>query len=108
MYVFNGETVFELFTEHKPLAERENINPIVFAMLQYALQYELAYKPADFFIRRTGGLFFHYDWVMEHQDVVISYMERTLAWSEEQKKSYKEELTTLLNEQKHLNKKSEI
>ena len=101
LYGSNVETVFELFTEHKPLAERENINPIVFAMLQYALQYELAYKPADFFIRRTGGLFFHYDWVMEHQDVVISYMEKTLAWSEEQKKSYKEELTTLLYEAKH-------
>ena len=101
LYGSNVETVFELFTEHKPLAERENINPIVFAMLQYALQYEFAYKPADFFIRRTGGLFFHYDWVMEHQDVVISYMAKTLAWSEEQKKSYQEELTTLLYEAKH-------
>ncbi len=101
LYGSNVDKVFELFTEHKLLAERENINPIVFAMLQYALQYELAYKPADFFIRRTGGLFFHYDWVMEHQDVVISYMAKTLAWTEEQKKSYKEELTTLLYEAKH-------
>src|SRR5690625_1698162 len=101
LYGSNVETVFELFTEHKSLAERENINPIVFAMLQYALQYELAYKPTDFFIRRTGGLFFHYDWVMEHQDVVISYMAKTFAWSEEQKTSYKEELTILLYEAKH-------
>lgn len=101
LYGSNVETVFHLYEEHQALAEEENIDPVVFAMLQYALQYELVYKPTDFFIRRTGGLFFHYDWVQAHQDAVINYMAKVLAWSKEQKETYTEELKTLLYEAKH-------
>ena len=74
LYGSNVDTVFELYAEYKTLAEAENINPVVFAMLQYALRYELAYKPVDFFVRRTGGLFFHYEWVKKH--IVTSQTQR--------------------------------
>lgn len=102
LYGSNVDTVFELYAEYKTLAEAENINPVVFAMLQYALRYELAYKPVDFFVRRTGGLFFHYEWVKKHQDAVISYMAKELKWTKQQTSDYIEELTTLLYEAKHI------
>ena len=105
LYGSNVEIVFHLYEEHQALADTENIDPVVFAMLQYALQYESVYKPTDFFIRRTGGLFFHYDWVQAHQDRVIDYMAKVLAWSKEQKENYTEELKTLLYEAKHFEEK---
>jgi len=102
LYGSNVDKVFALFEEHQSLAETEKVEPVVFAMLQYALRYELAYKPVDFFIRRTGGLFFHYDWVVEHKDAVIAYMAKALDWTEEQKATFEEELNTLLYKAKHV------
>lgn len=101
LYGSNIDTVFAIYEEYEKMAEAENINPIVFAMLQYALRHEFAYKPVDFFIRRTGGLFFHYNWVMESKDAVIDYMAKVLDWTNEQQAAYKEELSTLLYEAKH-------
>ena len=50
-YGSNVDIVFELYEMYKREAEEEKIQPVIFAILQYSLQYELAYKPADFFIR---------------------------------------------------------
>jgi glycerol-3-phosphate dehydrogenase len=97
-YGSNVETVFELYNENIEKAKEENIDPVVFAMVQYAIDYELAYKPVDFFIRRTGALFFHIEWVHEHKESVIDYMAKVLEWTEQQKAMYTEELEQLLLE----------
>ncbi len=100
-YGSNVDIVFELYEMYKREAEEEKIHPVIFAILQYSLQYELAYKPADFFIRRTGALFFNYDWVKESHNNIINYMAKTLEWTEEQKATYEEELMILLYEAIH-------
>ena len=100
-YGSNVDIVFELYEMYKREAEEEKIQPVIFAILQYSLQYELAYKPADFFIRRTGALFFNYDWVKESHNNIINYMAKTLEWTERQKVTYEEELMTLLYEAIH-------
>src|SRR5699024_4410298 len=64
LYGSNVDIVFELYEQYKATAAEGNIEPVVLAMLEYALQYEAVYKPVDFFIRRTAGLFFNYDWVI--------------------------------------------
>lgn len=97
-YGANVDTVFHLLMEKLVDAKRENIAPTVFAELCYAIEYEMVYKPTDFFIRRTGALYFEMDWVKRHKKNVIRYMEKVLNWSKEQTKEYTHELDQLLLE----------
>ncbi|WP_456276628.1 glycerol-3-phosphate dehydrogenase/oxidase [Bacillus sp. AK128] len=100
-YGSNVETVFNIFSTEKEKAAAENLDPVVYATLRYAIDYELAYKPVDFFIRRTGALFFAIDWVRQHMNSVITYMKKEFNWSDEQEKAYKEELEQLVYEATH-------
>ena len=97
-YGTNVDIVFQLIQEKNAEALKNDIDPIVFAELIYALDYELAYTPADFFVRRTGALFFDIDWVKKYRKSVTNYMARSLQWSEEQMKVYEQELTKMIDE----------
>ncbi|MEN1967288.1 glycerol-3-phosphate dehydrogenase/oxidase [Lentibacillus sp. N15] len=97
-YGANIDTIFEIYQAKQAEAKEEAIDPIVFAQLIYALEYELTYKPVDFFIRRTGGLFFEINWVRTHKDKVISYMAKRLNWTKETEEAYRNELDELLHE----------
>lgn len=94
-YGANVDKLFQLFENNKAVADQRNINPVQFAKLQYALEYEAAYKPTDFFIRRTGALFFDIAFVRKSKDQVIHHLAEQLAWTEQQKHNY----TTELNHQ---------
>lgn len=61
-------------------------------MLLYAIEEETAAKPVDFFIRRTGALFFDIAWVRQWKEPVVSFMAEQLGYSEEQVREYAEEL----------------
>ena len=97
-YGANVDTIFKLFQEKQTEAEENGVDPIVFAELVYAIEYEAAYKPVDFFIRRTGALFFKIDWLKEHKESVLTYMAKTLQWNKEQGDSYRAELEQLIRE----------
>jgi len=97
-YGSNVDKVFELYDSRREEAQHEQIDPIVFAQLNYSLEYELAYKPTDFFIRRTGALFFNISMVREQKDRVIAYLQKKLNWNDQQLLSYTVELETLLKE----------
>ena len=60
--------------------------------LLYAIHHEMAVRPADFFIRRTGALLFDFDWVEKWKSPVIDYMKEHLGWSIEQTERYIREL----------------
>ncbi|UOQ94352.1 glycerol-3-phosphate dehydrogenase/oxidase [Halobacillus shinanisalinarum] len=98
LYGANVDIVFQVYKNKKQSAEKAQIDPVVFAQLVVALEYEFAYKPVDFFVRRTGALFFDIDWVRKHQDSVINFMAAELDWTTPQKQGYKDELNQLLSE----------
>lgn len=56
----------------------------LFAQLQYGIEHELVTSPVDFFVRRTGNLFFNIASVKAHKDAVIGLMAQQLDWSDEQ------------------------
>lgn len=64
----------------------------IFVSLVYSLEAEMVVKPEDFFIRRTGALFFNLEWVKQWKEQVCQCMAHYLGWSEEQKESYKKHL----------------
>ncbi|WP_168123314.1 glycerol-3-phosphate dehydrogenase/oxidase [Paenibacillus sp. HB172176] len=62
------------------------------AELLYSIEEEMTLKPVDFFVRRTGALFFDIAWVREWKESVIELMADKLGYSEEQVRQYTEEL----------------
>lgn len=97
-YGANVDYLFANYANRQVEAVEENIDSVVFAELLYAIEYELAYKPADFFVRRTGALFFNIDWVKEYLDSVTSYMAKVLKWTEAEKLSYVAEMKQFIAE----------
>jgi glycerol-3-phosphate dehydrogenase len=70
----------------------------VFAQLKYAVEHEMAAKPIDFFIRRTGALYFNINWVQKWKAPVIAWMAREFSWNEKTEKQYTEELEAAIRE----------
>lgn len=97
-YGANVDKVFNLYETRKLEADEEGIDAVVFAELCYGLEYELVYKPTDFFIRRTGALFFDIDWVREHKESVMLYMRKQLSFKAERNINFVHELERLLKE----------
>lgn len=100
-YGANVSQVFALLQETRTEADKAGIEPIVLAELRYAIAHEMTYKPADFFVRRTGALFFDIDFVRAYKGRVIDYMADELQWSHNQKEAYSEEMDQLLYEAVH-------
>lgn len=60
--------------------------PIVYGRLYYAMQEEAATTALDFFVRRTGALYFDIDFVQQLKEPVLEEMAQFLAWTIEDKK----------------------
>lgn len=99
-YGSNVVEVFELYQANQHVAKAENIDPVVLAELLYAIENELTYKPIDFFIRRTGAMYFDVAWVEAHQQAVVAYMGKVFGWSEEELAQYDAEVEAAMKEAK--------
>lgn len=53
------------------------------AEILYAIHYEMAMTPADFFVRRTGDLYFNIRQVKQYREEVASYMAELLTYEAE-------------------------
>jgi len=65
---------------------------LIHAEVQYVMKYELGRTLTDFFIRRTGRLYFDINSVIEHHQTVADIMARELDWDEARKEAEIEEL----------------
>lgn len=90
-YGSNVELVFDYVKK----LSGTNLPPYIQATLNYAIEHEMAATPLDFFVRRTGYLYFHIDKVLSYKDAVINEMAKQLNWTPEQTL----QLTQELNEQ---------
>ncbi|RKQ35553.1 glycerol-3-phosphate dehydrogenase/oxidase [Oceanobacillus halophilus] len=97
-YGKNVNMLYGLYQKYQQDAVAEKIDPIVFIQLIYALENELAYHPSDFFVRRTGALFFDISMVKREKKAVIQYMAKCLSWSEEEKERYTADINHMLQE----------
>ena len=81
-----------------PQSDAQTLSPEVYAQLMYAIENEMTVKPVDFFIRRTGSLYFNIQWVRKWKEPVINYMGELFNWDDETKRQYAEELEQAINE----------
>ena len=98
-YGSNIDKIYSYYSEHKQ--EETNLDPVVYACLKYAIDYEMVHHPVDFFVRRTAAYFFNMNWVTEHKDSVVEYMAKQFNWTDEKKRSYTDELDRLIYEATH-------
>lgn len=95
-----GSNIDKLYAKvdlYRQVAEEYSLPLSLLLSLEYAIEYEMAVKPVDFFIRRTGALFFDMASVQQWKDIVIKYMALKLNWSEEVKLTYAADLEQEIN-----------
>ncbi|MDF2836091.1 MAG: glycerol-3-phosphate dehydrogenase [Paenibacillus sp.] len=97
-YGSNVRSIFEDAELSGKLGDKFGLTPKLAAMLRYAIKYEMAATPSDFFVRRTGDLFFRIAEVRKWKEPVIRAMEAELGWSGEQKNRYSAELDVYIRE----------
>ncbi|MDI4645980.1 glycerol-3-phosphate dehydrogenase/oxidase [Cohnella hashimotonis] len=91
-YGSNAAAVFERIARRKGSNAGEGLSDEVYGMLAYAIEAEMAVKPADFLIRRTGALFFDIDWAQRNLAAVLDFMADTLEYTDAQRAEYEEEM----------------
>lgn len=98
-YGSNTPTVYKYYQD--ALKHEGKISTVTMAMLSYSIEHEAVCKPIDFFIRRTGALFFDITWVKQEQQAVIDKMKTIFNWSDQETECYTKELEQLLYEATH-------
>ncbi|MCC3371602.1 glycerol-3-phosphate dehydrogenase/oxidase [Cohnella sp. REN36] len=94
-YGSNCEAVLALLP---PAGEGGAMPPELTAQLRYAIRKEMAVRPVDFLVRRTGALYFDIALVRTWKYEVVRLMAEELGCDEDQKRTYSEELERHLSE----------
>ncbi len=94
-YGSNIDRVYEMMKESDGDPSLPNE---VAAMLMYGIEEEMVAKPVDFFIRRTGAMFFDIHWVTKWKSAVIERMAEELGWTDEEKVRHATELDQLIHD----------
>ena len=90
LYGTNVEKLFDIL-RYKDNKET-GLSDAIFAQIEYGIEEEMVTKPVDFFIRRTGALFFNIDWVKQWKEPVINYMQTRLNWDDATKRAFAAQL----------------
>jgi len=91
-YGSNVDQVYRIAAERGEEAERYGLAPEELAALEYAVSFEMAVKPDDFLIRRSGALLFDIGWACRRKDAVTRYMAERLGWTESQTAAFAAEM----------------
>ena len=94
-----GTNVDALFDQVKYLHAHGSTMPLVLhAMLLYGMEAEMVYTPCDFFIRRTGLLYFDIEAVKCYKQQVLNVMQQHLGYTEKQRVEYLAQLDEAIGE----------
>ncbi|MDG0818866.1 glycerol-3-phosphate dehydrogenase/oxidase [Staphylococcus equorum] len=94
-----GSNAEELFKIAQTAQYQETGLPLdIYTELIYSIQNEMVHRPTDFFIRRTGKLYFKIDDVLNYKEQVIDVMAELLGYTNIQKELYTKELETAIKE----------
>jgi glycerol-3-phosphate dehydrogenase len=97
-YGTNVDEVYRIAAASEENAARAGLPLDVYASLVYAMDFEMALKPADYWVRRTGDLYFDIARVRAWKDAVLQVMARRLDYTPDEKRRAAEELERLLRE----------
>jgi glycerol-3-phosphate dehydrogenase len=67
------------------------------AVLEFCLYHEMTASLADFFVRRTGLLYFDIRQVLKHQEWVSIYMQQFFGWTDDRRMNELKQMNELLS-----------
>ncbi|MCZ8535697.1 glycerol-3-phosphate dehydrogenase/oxidase [Paenisporosarcina quisquiliarum] len=95
---FYGTNVDQLFAYASVLQENTYGLPLpLAARLAYGIHFEMTCTPADFFVRRTGSVYFNIDGVYSYKEQVCQMMKVQLGYTDDQLDYYRFDLEKQLN-----------
>ncbi|WP_036708076.1 FAD-dependent oxidoreductase [Paenibacillus pinihumi] len=97
-YGANISKVYQLIADRSGEAESYGMPAGLYAALRYGIEQEMVLKPADFFVRRTGALFFDIKQVKLHKEQAIQFLADKLHYTAAERMKYAQELDQLLHE----------
>jgi glycerol-3-phosphate dehydrogenase len=97
-YGSNASRIYALIGERGEEANAARLSKYVFGSLVYAIEEEMTTTPEDYFVRRTGALYFDMNWVKRWKEPVIAYMAQKLNWNEAETKQHRERLEQLMHD----------
>ncbi|MAU17737.1 MAG: glycerol-3-phosphate dehydrogenase [Muricauda sp.] len=89
------ESILELYAKIKGDKSKERM---IRAEAQFAIAHEMALNPLDFFIRRTGRLYFDIDSVRQYKEAVFEEFQKAYDYSEEELEAFSQELDAEIKE----------
>lgn len=95
-YGSNASKLFQLASTLSIFAQKHGLPVALAAELHYSIEEEGVLKPEDYWVRRTGNLYFDMASVHQWKAGVISAMSELLEWSDEVRLRYEKELTQLM------------
>nr|WP_078545245.1 glycerol-3-phosphate dehydrogenase/oxidase [Litchfieldia alkalitelluris] len=98
LYGSNIDRIIDYMKEDDSNAPKTDLPLYVQAMLLYSLEHEMTLNPLDFFVRRTGSLYFDINWVLTFKKQVTSYIASYYRWSNQTKSCYENSLDQVLGE----------
>lgn len=97
-YGIQTEIILENYSKRK---EEDKEVRMALAELQFGIDYEMVQNPMDFFIRRTGRLYFDIDSVRSLMEPVLEEFKRVFSVDDAQILSWKEELQSQIKRHSH-------
>lgn len=96
-----GTNINDLY-QYLIVVENSNVKiPIaLYAELLYTIYFEMVYTPCDFFIRRTGYLYFDIEKVEKYKNEVLDILSNIIGYTEDEKNFYKIQLEERIEEAK--------
>ncbi|MEX2461091.1 MAG: glycerol-3-phosphate dehydrogenase/oxidase [Paenibacillaceae bacterium] len=74
------------------------LSKVIYVSLRYAIEEEMVVSPQDYFVRRTGELYFDIQAVHQWKEPVLDFMAQQFGWNESEKEGYHAQLEKLLKD----------
>lgn len=97
-YGSNVDRLYDIIRTNGEEAGHYNLTKAIFAMIVYGIEEEMTATPVDFFIRRSGSMFFHINWVKKWKEAVVDCMAHRLHWTDDEKTKHVEKLEQRIQE----------
>lgn len=97
-YGSNVEAVYQYAGITNDNNEKYGLPKPLYAEVIYGILYEMVIKPTDFFVRRSGKLYFEIDDVLMYRDGVEKLLQDTLGFDDNIKKEFSEELDAAIED----------
>ncbi|PIB31396.1 glycerol-3-phosphate dehydrogenase [Maribacter sp. 4U21] len=93
-----GRQTENILGYYEKRTEKDNVTRMILAELQFGIAYEMVQDPMDFFIRRTGRLYFDIDSVRQFMEPVLQELQTAYKVDHAQVLKWKETLMEELKE----------